>query len=47
MMENFGNKNNYENIDDEDDKDAYKEKYDDLDKKLYINNGGEEDINFD
>jgi histone H3/H4 len=61
MMENFGNKNNYENIDDEDNKDVYldeekekkdekgkdKEKYDDLDKKLYINNGGEEDINFD
>lgn len=58
MMENLGNMNNsnpnnYEDDEKdkeneiEDDKEKGKEKYSNMDKKLFINNGGEEDIDFD
>ena len=58
MMENLGNMNNsnpnnYEDDEKdkeneiEDDKETGKEKYSNMDKKLFINNGGEEDIDFD
>ena len=54
--ENLDEENNKEiNLDEEkekedakdNDKNKEKNKYDDIDKKLFINNGGDEDINFD